>query len=296
MRWQVGTTFSNRGPLRGANIRRVMKTALRLALILAALVLVAPLAAHAHAEAGTVIENVELATIAGGKERLLSAKAKANILVFFRTGQERSFDALKMLAICEKEMAGKPVHWVGLVSSSEVTAEVQDLVARAGISMPVLIDQDDRVYGALAIRLHPMVGIADGKFRLSTVEMYRQIDYCEIVKARIKVMLGELDAAGMELVLNPPKGTMPGDDVRDVARRDVNLGRRQLKIMQYDKALVSANKALEKAPLASAFALIGDVQAAKGNCAAALKQYDQALKLDPAEKYALEGKKACAGK
>jgi tetratricopeptide (TPR) repeat protein len=273
-----------------------MKITLRVVLISAALVLAAPFAAHAHAEAGTVIENVELKTITGGKERLLSAKARANVLVFFRTGQERSFDALKMLATCEKEMAGKPVHWVGLVSSTEAQAEVLELVSRTGIAMPVLIDEDDKVYGALGIRLHPMVGIADGKFRLVTVEMYRQIDYCDIVKGRIKVLLGELDAAGMEKVLNPPKGTMPGDDIRDVAKRDVNLGRKQLKIKQYDKALVSAGKALEKAPLGSAFALIGDVHAARGDCSAALKQYDQALKLDPAEKYALEGKKACAPK
>ncbi len=273
-----------------------MKITFRLAVIAAAVVLAAPFAAQAHAEAGTAIENLELKTINGGKHWLLSSKAKANIVVFFRTGQERSFEALKMLATCEKELAGKPVHWVGLVSSSEVPAEVRDLVTRTGIAMPVLVDQDDRLYGALGIRLHPMVAIADGKFKLVTIEMYRQIDYCEIVKGRIKVLLGELDAAGMELVLNPPIGTMPGDDIRDVARRDVNLGRMQLKIKQYDKALVSAGKALEKAPMGSAFALIGDVHAARGDCAAAVKQYDQALKLDPTEKHALAGKIACAGK
>jgi tetratricopeptide (TPR) repeat protein len=280
----------------GAIIRRSMPIALRLAAVASAMVLAAPFAAHAHAAAGTVVENVELRTLDGGTARLLSAGARANVLVFFRTGQERSFDALKMLAACEKELAGKPVHWVGLVSSSEVAADVKDLVRRTGIAMPVLIDEGDRVYGELGIRLHPMVGLADGAFRLSTVEMYRQIDYCDIVKGRIRVLLGELDAAGMEKLLNPEKGTMPGDDIRDVARRDVNLGRKQLQIKQYDKALVSARKALEKAPLGSAFALIGDVHAARGDCAAAVKQYDQALKLDPREKHALEGKQACAGK
>jgi tetratricopeptide (TPR) repeat protein len=273
-----------------------MHATLRLTLISILLVLAAPFAAHAHAEVGTAVENVELRTITGGKERLLSAKAKANILVFFRTGQDRSVDALKMLATCEKEMLGKPVHWVGLVSSSEAQAEVQALVKETGIAMPVLIDEDDKIYGALAIRLHPMVAIADARFKLAAVEMYRQIDYCDIVKGRIKLLLGELDAAGMEKLLNPARGTMPGEDIRDVARRDVNLGRKQLQIKQYDKALLSANKALEKAPLAGAFALIGDVHAARGNCAAAVKQYDQALKLDPAEKHALAGKAACAGK
>ena len=273
-----------------------MHATLRLAVVSTLLVLVAPLAAHAHAEVGTVVENVELRTINGGKERLLSSKAKANILVFFRTGQERSVDALKMLATCEKELLGKPIRWVGVVSSSEAPADVQALIRETGIAMPVLIDQDDKVYGALAIRLHPVVAIVDGKSRLVAVEMYRQIDYCDIVKGRIKLLLGELDAAGMEKILNPARGTMPGEDIRDVARRDVNLGRKQLQIKQYDKALVSANKALEKAPMAGAFALIGDVHAARGNCAAAVKQYNQALKLDPAEKHALAGKAACAGK
>lgn len=289
-------TFPNHPPVPGAIIRRAMMIAARLALASIVLVLAAPIAAHAHAEAGTAIDNVELKTINGGRERLLSAKARANILVFFRTGQERTFDALKMLATCEKELASRPVHWVGLVSSTEPLADVKELVSKTGIAMPVLIDEDDKVYGALGIRLHPMVAIADGRFKLVTVEMYRQIDYCDIIKGRIRVQLGELDAAGMEKILNPPKGTMPGDDIRDVARRDVNLGRKQLQIKQYDKALASANKALEKAPMGSAFALIGDVHAARGDCAAAVKQYNQALKLDPNEKYALAGKQACAGK
>jgi tetratricopeptide (TPR) repeat protein len=266
------------------------------AAIAAAIMLFLPIGARAWAEAGTPVENVELKTISGGKEKLLSAKAKANLVIFFRTGQERSADALAQLATCEKAFAGKAVHWVGVVSSSEDPAAVRSMVERAGIGFPVVVDQDDKLYDKLGIRLHPMVGIIDGKFRVESMEMYRQIDYCEIIKARIRWLLGELDKAGLELVLNPPRSSMPGDDIRDVARRDVNLGRRQLKIKQYDKALSSARKALEKAPSAGAFALIGDVYAAQGRCADAVKQYEQALKLDAAEAAALAGKQACAGK
>jgi tetratricopeptide (TPR) repeat protein len=266
------------------------------AAIATALLLLLPLGARAWAEPGTPVENVELRTIAGGKEKLLSAKAKANLVIFFRTGQERSVDALTQLATCEKVFAGKAVHWVGVVSSSEDPDAVRSLVERAGISFPVVVDQDDKLYDTLGIRLHPMVGIIDGRFRVESIEMYRQIDYCEIIKARIRWLLGELDKAGLEAVLDPPRSTMPGDDIRDVARRDVNLGRRQLKIKQYEKALSSARKALEKAPMAGAFALIGDVYAAQGKCPDALKQYDQALKLDAADAGALAGKAACAGK
>lgn len=272
-----------------------MTTNARYAIATIALCL-APLGAHAHAEPGTAIENVELKTIAGGKERILSSKMKANLLVFFRTGQERSNDALVQLATCEKLFAGKPVRWVGVVSSSEDPAAVKALVEKTGVVMPVVIDPDDTLYGALGIRLHPMVAFADAKLRLSAIEMYRQIDYCEIIKGRIRLMLGEIDQAAFEAIVNPPRSSMPGDDPRDVAKRDVNLGKQLLKRKQYEKAAQSANKALEKAPIASAFSLLGDVAAAQGDCKKALKQYEQALKLDAQDAAALAGRAACAGK
>jgi tetratricopeptide (TPR) repeat protein len=290
------THFFTTAPSGGANIGEVMLTApLRSALALLAMV-VAPLGAHAHAEAGSSVENVELRTITGGVEKVLSPKAKANVIVFFRTGQERSIDALVQLATCEKLYAGKPVHWIGVVSSTEEPAAVKTLVARTGIAMPVVVDEGDLLYGALGIRLHPMVAFTDARFKLAAIEMYRQIDYCEIIKGRIALLLGEINQAAYELLVNPPKGTMPGEDVRDVARRDVNLGRQLLRRKQYDKALSSATRALERAPVAAAYSLMGDVWAARGDCAKAVKQYDQALKLDPKDPPALDGKAACAGK
>ena len=286
--------LSTLGRAIGAIIRRAMTTNARFAVATIALLLLAPLGAQAHAEAGTGIENVELRTIAGGKERILSPRMKVNLLVFFRTGQERSVDALVQLASCEKLFADKPVRWVGVVSSSEDPEAVKALVARTGVAMPVVIDPDDALYGALGIRLHPMVAFADGKLKLQAIEMYRQIDYCEIIKGRVRLMLGEVDQAAFEAIVNPPKSTMPGDDPRDVGRRDVNLGRMLLKRKNYEKAIQSANKALERAPLASAFSLLGDVAAAQGDCPKALKHYAQALRLDPKDPAALAGQAACA--
>jgi hypothetical protein len=77
---------------------------------LVSLVALSPEWARARAEPGTVVENVELKTLAGGKEKLLSNKVKANVFVFFRPNNERSLDALKQMATCEKEFGGKPVR------------------------------------------------------------------------------------------------------------------------------------------------------------------------------------------
>lgn len=265
-------------------------------LLLAALAMAPFGAAHAHAEVGTVVANVELKTPAGGKEKLFAAKMKATALVFVRTGQDRSLDALKAMSKCEQDLAGKPVRFVAVVSGETPPADATALATGAGVKMAVLIDEGDALYEKLGVRNHPVIFLLDAKNAIAAFEQYRQIDYCDVVKARIRLLLGEIDQAEMDRVLNPPESTMPGDDIRDVSNRDVNLGRRQLKIKQYEKAIQSAHKAMEKAPSAGAFALLGDVYAAQGDCAKAQKEYEQALKLDPAEKHALAGQQACAAK
>lgn len=264
--------------------------------LVVALALVPFGAVHAHADVGTVVPNMELRTADGGKEKILAPKMKATAVIFVRTGQERSLDALKAMSKCEQEMAGKPVRFLAVVSGETPPADASALASAAGVKMPVFLDDGDKLYEKMAVRNHPVVFLLDSKNTIASFEQYRQIDYCEVIRARIRFLLGEIDQATVDKILEPPKATMPGDDVRDVATRDVNLGRRQLKIKQYDKAIQSANKALEKAPSAGAFALLGDVYAAKGDCQKAQKQYDQALKLDPAEKYALAGQKACGAK
>lgn len=266
------------------------------AILGAALVLLPLGGAHAHAEVGTVVENVELATAAGGKEKLLAPRMKATALIFVRTGQDRSADALKAMSRCEQDLAGKPVRFVAVVSGETPPAEAAAMAGLAGVKMPVLLDVADALYARLGVRNHPVVFLLDARNAIASFEQYRQIDYCEVVRARLRFMLGELGQAALDKVLNPEVATMPGDDPRDVSNRDVNLGRRQLKIKQLDKALQSANKALALAPSAGAFALIGDVHAARGDCAAALKSYQQALQLDPTEKHALAGTQACGGK
>ncbi len=272
-----------------------MTTTIRLGIATAILLVLAPpLAAQAHAAEGTAIENVQLATVDGGHASLLDPAARANLFVFFRTGQERSAEALRALAGLQRTLAGKPIHWVGLVSPSESAAEARAVATGAGFTAQVLVDDGDALYGALGIRLHPMVGFVDGKGRLGAIEMYREIDFAQVIEGRLRLMLGEIDDAAFQRILEPPRGSMPSDDPRDVGRRDVNLGRRLLKDGHLDQALVSARRALERAPMASAFSLIGDVERARGRCAEALKQYAQALVLDPGDRAAAAGRAACA--
>ncbi len=247
----------------------------------------------ARADAGTPIQNVELRTLAGGKATLLSPKAKANVFVFFRTGQERSLDALKQMATCERDLAGKPIYWAAVVSSSEPAAEVQALVKQAGIRMPVLVDDGDVLYDRLGIRLHPMVGIADGKLMLAALEPYRQLEYCNVIKTRIRILLGEATAADLEKVTNPAKSPLPGQDSPALkAQRDVNMARRLYEIGQYTDAVKFADRALAVAPVAHAHTVKGQAYVKLGKCPEAAKAFDAALRLDPKEGPVIEASRA----
>lgn len=253
--------------------------------------------AFANVEVGQQIQNEELPTLDGSREMLLSRKALANVFVFFRPSHDRSLQTLKAMAACEKEFAHKPVRWVAVVSDSHARDEVRAVVAEAGIHMPVLVDEGDRLYGKLGVRLHPVVGIADDKGTLLEYLPFRQINYCDMIRVRIRHALHEVDLAAVERVDHPPKALFPNQVPGAVAGRRVKLGEMFLESRQWTRAAEQARIALEKEPtLAAAHALMGRALAGQGKCDEAIPVLDRALQLDPGSASAAEGKRGCKAK
>jgi tetratricopeptide (TPR) repeat protein len=247
--------------------------------------------AFANVAVGEVVQNVTLETIDGRRHDLLSRKAKANVFVFFRPQQEHSLDTLQAMARCEKELAAKPVHWVAVVSDSWTRDEVKEVVAQSGIAMPVLVDAGDALYGRLGVRLHPVIGIVDAKGKLAAYEPFREINYCDRVRARILWVLGEMTDADVAKVDEPERAVTRTD--AGVAMRHVNFARHLHRIEKDDKALAEIDRSLAVFPTAAAYVLRGQILAGRGDCAGALAAYDAAVKIDPKEPSALEGTKAC---
>src|SRR6266540_5771607 len=138
--------------------------------------------AFANVALGEPVENADLPTLDGGRAALLSRKALANVFIFFRPEQDHSLATLKAMADCEREFADKPVHWVAVVSSRFDPQGVREFVREAGIRMPVLVDQGDELYGRLGVRLHPVIGIADGQLKLLAYEPFHKINYCDRIR------------------------------------------------------------------------------------------------------------------
>lgn len=228
---------------------------------LAAALLGAPAAATGHVEAGTVVEGADLPTLAGGRDALL-VPGKVNVLVFFRPEQDRSADTLHRLAQCEPLLAGKPVHTVGVVSASATRERVQAMVAGSRVKSPILLDEGDRVYGRLELRQHPVIVIVAADGKVHAVEPYQRLRYCEIVRARVGRLLGEIDQAAVDRIVNPERAAFPNEVGGGSAARYVKMG---------------------------------DQERAKGNCKLAIKAYDDALRRDPLNAKALEGRMRCGG-
>lgn len=249
--------------------------------------------AFANVDVGEKVENEELPGLDGGKKPLLQ-KGKVGVFVFFRPNQDHSRDTLQRLAEIEKEFSGKPVSFSAVVSDTWPAEEVRALVRQVGLRMPVLVDRADALYGKLGVRLHPVIGVTDRSWKLTAYQPFAKINYGEVIRAQIRRALGEIGEAELARVLEPPRATMPGDDVRFVAKRDVNLGKIFLGKQNWEKALESARKGQERDPsFAGAHTLAGQALAGMGKCGEAMHEFETALKLDPKETAAAEGKKAC---
>lgn len=248
----------------------------------------------AHVQIGSVVEDVEMPTLDGRKHRLLG-DAAANVFIFFKPGQEHSRATMKQIASVEREMNGKSVHWVAIVSDQVSTADIEAAVKEAGIAMPVLIDAGDALRGKLGVALHPVIGFAGKDHQLVAYQPFTKINYLEVIRARIRHLLKEIDDPELEKALKPP---VAGDhDAAAAARRRLVFAEKLFQARKLDQAIESARESLAKDPtLVAAHVLLGNILVAQGNRAEAVKSFEQALKLDPANADALGGKKACEGK
>jgi tetratricopeptide (TPR) repeat protein len=246
----------------------------------------------ANVAVGDRIDNPRLAQLGGGSAELLSRSSRVSLFVFFRPEQDHSLDTLKALVRLQKEFAGKSVRMVAVVSDSWPADQVKATVAEAGFTAPVLVDVGDALYGALGVRLHPVVGLADPDQKLAAYEHFRQINYTEIIRGRIQVMLGEKTGADMARVLEPEKATTGSPQAE--ARRHFNLARMLWTRKNAVMALEAVKRSLAIDPTAPAWALQGEITAAGGDCPGARPLFEQALKIDPAEPVAIQGLKGCA--
>jgi tetratricopeptide (TPR) repeat protein len=240
---------------------------------------------------GTALEDEILQDLDGEPVSYLQA-GQVSVFVFFRPGQENSRSALIQLDRLREELVDRPIHWTAIVSDSHPRGAIDALVDSAGIDLPVLIDEGNRLYGRLGVVLHPVIGIADQTKALAAYVPFHKVNLAVIVRAHIRHLLGEIDDERLAAVLDPKAAANGGDRVS--AKRQWRLATVLLKMKKYDPALAAARESAEHDPdFAPAHALIGAILAAEGDCAAAQAPTERALGLDPREPTALATQNTC---
>jgi len=238
---------------------------------------------------GDEIRDRDLPLLDGGKAPLLG-RSQASVFVFFRPNHDHSLQSLQQLAELEKEFAGKPVRFVAVTSDSYAKEDVQAIVKEAGVRMPVLVDKADALYGELGVKLHPVVGVTDSRHRLAAYQHFQRINFLDLMRGKIQLVLGEIDVAQLEKIQNPEKSGGGGE--RGHARTRVNLAKVMLQRGNVDMAIESARQAiLEDPTYARAHVVLAQALAASGKCEDAEKEFALAAKLDPAE---ASGQRVCA--
>lgn len=228
---------------------------------------------------GEVMPEASLAPLQGGSPQPWLGKEKVTVFFFFTPGSPNSQRALKELAALGEELAGKPVAFVGLVSSN-AAAEAPAAVAEARLAARVLVDQADGLYGKLGTALTPVVGVTDEKHKLLAYLPFNRLQYRDTIRGWVRFGLGELNAEQLQAVLAPPPAVESGKEL--VAGRYLKLAERQLVSGNLEGAVTSAQKSLEAAELAGAHAVLGVALAQRGDCAASARALERALALDPA--------------
>jgi tetratricopeptide (TPR) repeat protein len=259
---------------------------------LVAVALTCVTASAADPGAVRTLPEMTLPLARGGTARVVEPADALTALVFFRTGHDRSTETLRMLVGCRPRLVKEPVRVVGVVPADSAEA-APGLVDAAGVDLPLLVDAEDRLYAAAGVRTHPAIVLVDRARRVVAFEPYHQVDYCDVVVARVQRALGKIGDAEVAQVLTPAATRLPGDSPAAVAHRHVGLARRLLAARAFAPAHENARKAIALAPSADAWRVEGEVFAAEGRCPDAVRAFDAALSLAPADAAALAARKAC---
>jgi len=244
--------------------------------------------AFANVPIGAVVENVSLPTLTGAPQNLLG-DTNVSVFIFINPELAHSNQALAQIAACEKEMTGKPVHWSAVVSDRISRSKVEAEIKSVGLSMPVLIDQSDALYGKFGVVLHPVVGITDQNRKLIAYQPFAKVNYKAFICAQVRHALKEITDEELAEILKPTAAVLGGE--ASVAHRFLRLAEKQFQVKNYHQALANIQKSLEKNPTAAAHSLQGRILAAQEKSAEAAAAFEAALKLDPKDPAALEGNK-----
>jgi len=160
--------------------------------------------AYPQAAIGTKVKNIALKN-ASGKKYSIFDKEPVTVLFFFRPDARNSIESLKEIVRCEKAVQKKTVRCLGIVSDRHAPDEIETAIAEVGLTMPVLIDEGDVLFGSLKGKVRPTAVVIDQSQKIVAWQPFTKINFYVRITAWIRLALGEISNEELEQTLNPPK-------------------------------------------------------------------------------------------
>lgn len=244
------------------------------------LLLFAPASNAISVSHGSVAPDFSLKSIDGKRISLGEFKGKVVVLIFWRTEQKRSLQALQDAEDIYEKYKKKDVRVLSIIEDSDNREDALNIFSDNKISYPMLIDLDRETYGDYGIRVFPSTVIIDKQGLIAYDIPSHPLTYKTKLRGYVKKALGEIDESELNDVLSPHK------EVRDKssleASRLYNLALKFTESNLLDMAINTANKSIGANPaMVDSRILLGFLYLETKETEKALEAFNKAVELDP---------------
>jgi len=217
----------------------------------------------------------------GGKEIRLVFGQRPVVLLFWRTNQNFSLEALKDLEQVSRELSSKGVEVFAIAEGGIPAAAVEGAVKGLHLSYPVYLDPQRKIEEEYGVIVFPSTGIVGPDGRLKFYLPSRNSNYREIILGRLKVELGLLGEKEFAQQMKKIGEELGGEGIR--ADEHLKVGLRLVREGKSKEALPELKQAAILVPdLIDARLALGYAYLDSGETETAQREFEWVLKRHPA--------------
>lgn len=269
-----------------SSVKKNMRSCLALCLIVSFLLLgsSSPAFPLRTLQPGNQVPSFTLPTLGGGQATVLGEDGRITVILFWSTDSDsklkRGVDLLRTLQAIGESYGEQGVTVTSVNVDRDNRDVIRQLIERDGITVPVLLDEKEEMYGAYGLFVLPTVVIVDRDGTLKTAIGYTH-GMGDMVMGDIQILLGLKTVEELKKELSPEEVIEAPDNVKK-AQRHLNLGRKLMGKGLMDMAGDEFEKAVQLDPSnAEAHAELGGFHTRRKEYDKALAELEKAVELDP---------------
>ncbi|MBI5408796.1 MAG: redoxin domain-containing protein [Nitrospirae bacterium] len=229
---------------------------------------------------GEAAPEFTLTSFDGKAVSLAEYKGETLVLIYWRTGQDRSLLALKDAYDELKKYEKKGVRVLSVITDTDNKEDAPKLLRDKGIDYPLLIDADRQLYSGYGIKVYPTTFIIDKQGKIAYEIPSHPLTYKNTLDGYIRQLLGEISDTELKDVLSPHKEEKDRSLLE--AERLYNLAFQFTQAGLLDQAVdTAARSAAAKPDMVKSHILLGFLHLELKDTDKALASFNKALELDP---------------